>query len=152
MLKRVRTIADYQFGAGVGNVLFPKSVTFSLSRTGRVSQVLDAGKRVATLRSYDGLFTLSELGARRLHAHLPPPRHRVVMNREAAPFVEAGKTAFARHVIAVDDALRANDEVLLVDADDVLLATGSALLSPAEMLVFAKGAAVRVRRGFAEKY
>ncbi len=149
MLKRVRTIADYQFGVDVGKVLFPETVTFSLSRTGRVSQVFDAGARVATLRSHDGLFTLSELGAHRLHAHLPAPRLRVVINRDAAPFVEAGKTAFARHVLAVDTELRANDEVLLVDEDDVLLATGSALLSPAEMRAFTRGVAVRVRHGFA---
>ncbi len=151
MLKRVRIIADYQFGAGAGNTLFPETVTFSLSRTGRVSQVVDEGKRVATLRSYDGLFTLSELGARRLHAHISSPRLRVVMNRDAAPFVEAGKTAFARHVIAVDPELRAHDEVLLVDENDVLLATGSALLSSAEMLAFTRGTAVKVRRGFVKK-
>ncbi len=150
MLKRVRTIAEYQFGAGAGDILFPDTVTFSLSRTGRVSQVLDAGTRVATLRSHDGLFTLSELGARRLHARIPPPRLRVVMNGDAAPFVRAGKTAFSRHVIMVDPELRANDEVLLVDDSDNLLATGSALLSPAEMLAFTRGIAVRVRRGFAE--
>ncbi len=151
MLKRVRTIANYQFGAGAGDALFPETVTFTLSRTRRVGQVLDAGKRVATLRPYDSLFTLSELGARRLHAHIPPPRLRVVVNWDAAPFVGAGKTAFARHVITADPELRANDEVLLVDENDVLLATGSALLSPAEMLAFTRGIAVRVRHGFAEK-
>ncbi|MGZ4901490.1 MAG: PUA domain-containing protein [Halobacteriota archaeon] len=151
MLKRVRIIADYQFGPCVGNMLFPETVTFSLSRTGRVSQVMDGGIRVATLRSYDGLFTLSELGARRLHAGISFPRLRVVVNRDAAPFVEAGKTAFARHVIAADPQLRANDEVLLVDENDVLLATGSALLSPAEMLAFTRGTAVKVRQGFVEK-
>ncbi len=148
MLRRVRTIADYQFGTGAGGALFPDTVTFSLSRTRRISQVLDAGIRVATLRSYNGLFTLSELGARRLHAHIPPPRLRVIVNSDAAPFVAAGKTAFARHVIAVDPELRANDEVLVVDDNDLLLATGSALLSPAEMLAFARGVAVQVRHGF----
>ena len=152
MLKRVRTIADYQFGPCAGSILFPETVTFSLSRTGRVNQVIDGGIRVATLRSYDGLFTLSELGARRLHAGISYPRLRVVVNRDAVPFVEAGKTAFARHVVAADPQLRANDEVLVVDENDVLLASGSALLSPAEMLAFARGAAVKVRRGFAKKY
>ncbi len=148
VLKRSRIIADYQFGAGAGAILFPETVTFALSRTGRISQVLDEGARVATLRSYDGLFTLSELGARRLHACTPPPRLRVVVNCDAAPFIGAGKTAFARHVVAVDPELRANGEVLVVDENDVLLATGSALLSPAEMLAFTRGTAVRIRHGF----
>ena len=151
MLKRVRTIADYQFGPFAGRILFPETVTFSLSRTGRVNQVMDGGIRVATLRSYDGLFTLSELGARRLHAGISYPRLRVVVNRDAAPFVEAGRTAFARHVVVADPQLRANDEVLLVDENDVLLATGNALLSPAEMLAFTRGTAVKVRQGFAKQ-
>ncbi len=112
---------------------------------------MDGGIRVATLRSYDGLFTLSELGARRLHAGFSYPRLRVVVNRDAATFVEAGKTAFARHVVAADPQLRANDEVLLVDENDVLLATGNALLSPAEMLAFTRGTAVKVRQGFAKQ-
>jgi len=148
VLRRVRIIADYQFGSGAGKILFRDAVTFVLSRTGRVSQVLDNGIRVATLRSSDGLFTLSELGARRLHAGIPYPGLRVVMNPEAAPFVGDGKTAFARHVIAVDPDLRANDEALLVDENDVLIATGRILLSPLEMLAFTRGTAVKVRHGF----
>ena len=109
MLRRVRIIADYQFGPGAGESLFPTTVTFTLSRTRRVSQVLDGGIRVATLRASDGLFTLGELGARRLHARFSAPKLRVIVNAESAPFVAAGKTAFAKHVISVDPDLRAQD-------------------------------------------
>jgi uncharacterized protein with predicted RNA binding PUA domain len=119
-----------------------------LSRTRRVSQVLDGDTRVATLRASDGLFTLSQLGASRLHACFPFPKLRVTVNSEATPFVGAGKTAFAKHVVHVDPDLRAHDEVLLVDENDALIATGRALLSPPEMNAFNKGAAVKVRQGF----
>jgi uncharacterized protein with predicted RNA binding PUA domain len=145
---RVRMIGDYQFGPGAGEALFPNSVTFVLSATGRVSQVIDNSVRVATLRSYDGLFTLSKLGAMRLHKQLEHPKLRVVVNSDVASFVGSGKTAFAKHVVDVDLGLRANDEVLLVDEDDKLLATGRAILSPKEMLAFRKGVAVKVRYGF----
>ena len=148
MLKRVRIIGDYQFGQGAGESLFPESVTFVLSTTGRVSQVMDNDIRVATLRSYDGLFTLSKLGATRLHEDFAHPKLRVVVNSDTASFVGSGKTAFAKHVVDVDLGLRANDEVLLVDESDKLLATGRALLSPKEMLAFGKGIAVKVRYGF----
>ncbi|HXY87889.1 MAG TPA: PUA domain-containing protein [Candidatus Acidoferrales bacterium] len=148
MLKRVRIIGDYQFGQDAGAALFPDSVTFVLSSTGRVSQVMDNNIRIATLRSYDGLFTLSKLGAIRLHKHFARPKLRVVVNSDAASFVGSGKTAFARHIVDVDLELRANDEVLLVDESDKLLATGQALLSPKEMLTFEKGVAVKVRHGF----
>jgi conserved protein with predicted RNA binding PUA domain len=148
VLRRVRVIADYQFGPGAGEALFSDSVRFSLSRTRRVSQVLDGDTRVATLRASDGLFTLSQLGARRLHTCFPYPKLRVTVNSEATPFVGAGKTAFAKHVVHVDPDLRAHDEVLLVDENDALIATGRALLSPLEMNAFNKGVAVKVRQGF----
>ncbi len=148
MLRRVRVIADYQFGPGAGEALFSDSVRFSLSRTRRVSQVLDGDTRVATLRASDGLFTLSQLGAHRLHTCFRYPKLRVTVNSEATPFVGVGKTAFAKHVVHVDPDLRAHDEVLLVDENDALIATGRALLSPLEMNAFNKGVAVKVRQGF----
>ena len=148
MLRRVRIIADYQFGPGAGNALFSDTVRFSLSRTRRISQVLEGDTRVATLRASDGLFTLSQLGARRLHACFPYPKLRITVNSEAMSFVGAGKTAFAKHVLHVDPDLRAHDEVLLVDENDALIATGQALLSPPEMIAFNKGVAVKVRQGF----
>jgi conserved protein with predicted RNA binding PUA domain len=148
VLRRVRIIADYQFGPRAGEALFSDTVRFSLSRTRRVSQVLDGDTRVATLRASDGLFTLSQLGAHRLHAWFPYPKLRVTVNSEATPFVGAGKTAFAKHVVHVDPDLRAHDEVLLVDEKDALIATGRALLSPLEMNAFNKGVAVKVRQGF----
>jgi len=70
------------------------------------------------------------------------------MNAESTPFVGAGKTAFAKHVINADPDLRAQDEVLLVDENDTLIATGRALLSPREMRAFNKGVAVKTRQGF----
>ena len=120
MLRRVRIIADYQFGPRAGEALFSDTVRFSLSRTRRVSQVLDGDTRVATLRASDGLFTLSQLGAYRLHAWFPYPKLRVSVNSEATPFVGAGKTAFAKHVVHVDPDLRAHDEVLLIDRKSVV--------------------------------
>jgi uncharacterized protein with predicted RNA binding PUA domain len=114
--------------------------------------VLDDNIRVATLRASDGLFTLSHLGARRLHDRFLYPKLRVTINSEAAPFVGAGKTVFAKHVVHVDPDLRAHDEVLLVDENDALIATGRALLSPAEMRAFNKGVAVKVRQGFLDTH
>ncbi|MDP2766766.1 MAG: pseudouridine synthase [Candidatus Methanoperedens sp.] len=146
-LKRVRTIADYQFGRGVGEVLFPDNVEFQFSTTKRVRQILLDKNRIATVRARDGMLTLSIMGARRLHAFIEYPGHRVVVNSDAAPFVAKGKTAFARHVVAVDPDIRAGEEVLVVDENDNLLATGKAVLSPLEMLSFKKGIAVDVRNG-----
>jgi hypothetical protein len=77
-LRKARIIADYQFGRGTGDALFPDDVKFRLSTTGRIRQVLQGKERIATLRASDNLFTLGKLGAFRLHAFLPPPGMRVV--------------------------------------------------------------------------
>lgn len=150
-LKRVRTIADYQFGSGAGEALFPDNVEFQLSTTKRIRQILLDNNRIATVRAKDGMLTLSIMGAGKLHAFIKYPGHRVVVNSDAAPFVAKGKTAFARHVAAVDPGIRAGEEILVVDENDRLLATGKAVLAPLEMLAFKKGIAVDVRNGIESK-
>ncbi|HTX43542.1 MAG TPA: PUA domain-containing protein [Methanocella sp.] len=147
MLDRIRTIADYQFGRGAGEALFPDDARFILGRTGRVRQILEGEKRIATLRASDGFLILSAHGGQKLKEALPYPKKRVVMDADAAPFVAKGKTAFCKFVVDCDPEIRALEEVILVDADDNLLATGQALLCAAEMRAFKKGIAVSVRYG-----
>ncbi len=147
MLQRVRVIADFQFGRGVGAGLFPEGCEFILSTTGRIRQVTLSGKRLATVRAEDGRLTLGIEGASRLHATLPAPLNRVVISGEVSSFVAEGKNAFARHVTAADPGIRPGDEVMVVTSDDTLVATGMAMLSGSEMLSFNYGAAVKVRQG-----
>ncbi|HMA04781.1 MAG TPA: PUA domain-containing protein [Methanomicrobiales archaeon] len=147
MLARVRVIADYQFGRGAGEGLFPDGCEFILSQTGRVRQVLLGGLRLATLRAGDGRLTLSYTGACRLREAIPAPAYRVAIDPSVSDFIAKGKTAFAKHVVSADPGIRAGDEVLLVTGADELLATGTALLSGAEMPSFNYGPAVKVRQG-----
>ncbi len=146
-LSRVRVIADFQFGKGAGEALFPGSCEFTLSRTGRIRQILDAGARIATIRAEDGRLTLGEEGATRLHPALPAPAYRVIIQDDVIEFVRQGKNAFSRHVTGADPGIRADDEVLVVSAGDELVASGTAMLSGKEMLVFNYGVAVKVRHG-----
>jgi len=146
-LKRVRMMADYQFGKGVGAVLFDNNVTFLLSKTKRIRQVHSGGERIATVRARDGFFTLSMEGAKRLHSFLKAPAMRVIVTEEAAPFVSKGKTAFCKHVSSIDLSLRAMEEVLVTDQNDRLLATGQLVLSPKEIFSSETGPAVFVRSG-----
>ena len=146
-LNRVRIIADYQFGRGAGDAIFPDNVEFQMSTTGRVRQILIGEKRIATVRAQDGMLTLGIEGAKRLHVFLAFPHNRVVVNSDAAPFVAKGKNAFAKHVVDADPDIRAGEEVLVVDEKDSLLATGKAVLCALEMTAFKKGVAVEVRNG-----
>ena len=146
-LKKARIIADFQFGAGAGGFLFPDSVEFILSKTRRIAQIKENGIRIATLRSLDGLLTISIEGAKRLHRFFKYPGIRVVMNEESSEFIRKGETAFCKHVIDADPAIKAYEEVILVDENDNLLATGKAMLSGEEMKIFNRGVAVKVRYG-----
>lgn len=151
MLSRVRTIADYQFGKGVGTVVFPDDSRFISSRRGEVRQVLLGSRRLATLRAHDGRLTLGLAGAALLHGALRPPLSRVSVRDDVIPFIEAGKSVFAKHVISADPALQAGDEVLVVTSDDRLVAIGNAVMSGDEMISFMTGMAVQVRKGILQE-
>ncbi len=146
-LRRVQTIADYQFGGSIGTGLFGEGCTFVFSTTGRIRQILDGGVRLATVRASDGRLTLGIEGARRLQSLLPAPCYRVIVHDDVAEFVAQGKNVFAKHVVAADDVIRAGDDVLVVSGNDRLIACGSASLSGAGMLAFNYGVAVKVRQG-----
>ncbi len=147
MLRTVRIIADYQFGVGAGKALFPDSCEFILSTTGRIRQIIDGGKRIATLKADTGLLTLSIEGARRLHSSFSYPKLRVCVMSEVSEFIAEGKSVFAKHVVDVCDSIRPGDEVIVVNEEDELLATGKAILSAREMLEFMRGVAVETRQG-----
>lgn len=143
-LTKVRRVADYQFGKGAGEAIFPDEAEFKKSRTGRVSQVLLDGSRLATLKT-DGRLTLSDLGGERLHSRFDPPRMRVEFGDESVPYLRDGRNGFAKFVERVDDSIRARDEVLVTGPDDSFVTTGRAELCAEEMRDFGTGVAVLIR-------
>jgi uncharacterized protein with predicted RNA binding PUA domain len=145
VLTRIRAVADYQFGRGVGAVLFPEGVTVAFSRrTGRIRYVFLKGERLATMKPTDGLFSLSLAGAERIVKRTPCV---VVVQDDIARFVADGGDVFAAHVVSVDDEVRARDEVVVVDEAGRVLAVGRAVLSGGEMRAFKRGVAVKIRHG-----
>ena len=143
-LSKVRVVADYQFGRGAGDAVFPDDAEFKNTRTGRVSQVLHDGERLATLKT-DGRLTLSDAGGARLHDAFDAPRMRVEFGEESVPYLRDGRNGFAKFVERVDDDVRARDEVLVTGPGDGFVTTGRAELSADEMLDFGTGVAVLVR-------
>ncbi len=147
-IRQIRSIADYQFGKGVGNKFFPESVKIHYSkRTGRIRHVYLDGKRLATLRPTDGLFSLSIVGAKRIAENSVDAGCFVTVRSDVSEFIVKGGDVFAVHVIKADDEIRPKDEVIVINKDNKVLAVGRAVLSGEEMRVFKKGVAVKVRRG-----
>jgi uncharacterized protein with predicted RNA binding PUA domain len=149
-MPELRTVADYQFGSGAGEALFPsdddESLTVHRSTGGRPRQIVAPEGRIVSYGT-DGRFTLGIAGGRRLIDALDRPAARVVVGEESEPFVRDGKNAFAKFVRAVDPDVRPGDEVAVVLDDDTVVAVGRAELSADAMADFETGMAVHVRDG-----
>ncbi len=147
---KVRSIADYQFGKGVGAKLFPEEIQIQLSpRTGRIRYINLNGERLATLRPTDGLLSLSIKAAETMAA-IPEAKCFVTVKNDVASYIARGGDVFAVHVVKVDDEVGAKDEVIAIDEDRHVLAVGRTLLSSSEILAFKTGAAVKTRHGAKE--
>jgi len=150
-LGKVRTIADYQFGKGVGAKLFPDNVEIQLSpRTGRIRFINLNGERLSTLRPTDGLLSLSIKAAQFIAENLPSAQCFVTVKQDVSKFIANGGDVFAVHVVKVDEGIRAKDEVIAKDETGNVLAVGRALLSSIEINAFKTGVAVKVRHGTKE--
>lgn len=150
-LEEIRCIADYQFGQGIGKMLFPSDVKVSVSRrTGRVRHICLDGELLATLRPSNGLFALTVEGAKRIFCS-SPNKFWVEIQDDVRDFAERGKSVFARHVVDCDCEIRPGEEVIVIDSKNRVLAVGKAVLSGEEMKAFKRGVAVRVRSGITEK-
>jgi conserved protein with predicted RNA binding PUA domain len=150
-LSKVRSVADYQFGVGVGVKLFPENIEIQLSpRTGRIRYINLDGERLATLRPTDGLLSLSLKAAKFMAEKTPEAKCFVTLQNAVSKYIAAGGDVFAVHVVKVDDEVGAKDEVVVVDEDGHVLAVGRAMLSSGEMRAFKTGVAVKVRHGCKE--
>lgn len=112
-------------------------------RTGRLRWAFARG-RPAFQFGNDGIPRPTFFGGELLQPLLPFPTERVIVKPDAVPFVQGGRSLFARFVEAADPKIVPGMTVLLVDAEDGLLAVGRAFLAPHEMRVLQRGVAVRV--------
>lgn len=150
-LIKLRSVANYQFGKGIGELLFPIDVMVVRSKsTGRMKYIYHGGKLLATLRPKDGLLALTLHGAERILRNAKGARLKVKVSEEAARHAAEGKNIFAKHVVEADRGLRPQDDVIIVDERGSLVAVGRAVLSGEEMEAFGRGVAVKVRKGVKE--
>jgi 7-cyano-7-deazaguanine tRNA-ribosyltransferase len=145
-IQRISAVSDMQFGKGAGKTLFAGDIKIVKSKkTGKIRNIYGDGKHILSMRAGDGMFTLKMDGAKLLHKSFKHPSLRVVVKKDAVPFVKEGKSVFAKFVKDCDSELRPSDECLIVDEKDNLLAAGRCLLNRFEMLSFDYGMAVKTR-------
>lgn len=112
-------------------------------RTGRLRWATFEGRPMFQFGN-DGIPRPTFAGGELLRHHAPAPKERVVVSPDAVPFVEQGRSLFARFVAGADPGLAPGMSALLVDGNDRLLAVGRLLLAPHEMPLLRRGVAVKV--------
>lgn len=151
-VERVKTILDYQFGKGFGDLFTKGDTELVISKkTKRLRNLLLDGEHMVSLSHRRGLFILQKGGAELLHKHSKMSKFRVVVNPETAEFNKNGKSVFCKFIEDIDPELRIMDECIVVTPDDELIAFGKLVVSPKELELGQQGMAVRVRAGFGNK-
>ncbi len=143
-LEMLRSIANYQFGYPVGEILITEDVLVGVSpSTRRIREVYRPGiGLLLVLRAKDYRYTLSLEAAKLLLEALPMPRLRAVVGGS----IEY-KSVPCRLVERIDTSLYAGDEVIVVDRSDSLIGVGRLRLSPVEIMENGcVGEAVRLRK------
>ena len=129
-LELVRTIADYQFGPGIGKGLFPEGSEVIRSGKGTLRGVKLYGELLCTF-GRDSLINLARAGAQRL-ASLGTEKY-IVASDEVGDFIKRGRSLFPKHVTRLGKFF-AGEEVLILNSKGELLGWGRAAWSSEEVL------------------
>ncbi len=135
-----RSILRYQFGEA-GEVLLEGSIVRGKYPYMKIFTT-DSKNQLGLLQAKKGFFSLTLVGARRLHSALKGAGTRIV-HIDFLP-AKGGGDIFAAGIAKADPNIRSGDEVLL-EKDGALVGVGVASLNGEEMITFQKGKAVKVR-------
>jgi len=149
-LRKIKAISDFQFGNKITDILFKdeKDIKIEKSKnTGKIRYIYLKDQLLLTLRPNNGLFTLTLYAAKIIINNIKKPILRIVVQNDIAEFIAEGRNVFCKHVVDIDENLRPNDEVIIVNENDKLLAVGRLKIPVSYIKSFKSGVAVNVRRG-----
>ena len=141
-LKLMQTI-DALFGNGVSKYL-PKDIEIIFSKkTGRIRTVHHKEKLLCTLR-IDGGLAITPYFAQLLLKSKKFKENCLEINKDAAPFVEKGRSVFCKHVVWCGKNIHITSDTPVMFQNKVI-AVGRAVLSSEMIIDFERGVAVKVR-------
>ena len=149
-LRKVKAISDYQFGPLITDVVFKEENNIQIERsknTNKIRYIYLNQKLIFSLRPTNGLLTLSLYSAQIIIEAIPSPKLRVIVQNDIQEFIKKGRSVFCKHVVCIDEDLRPNDEVIVVNEDDELLGIGRLKLPIPYIKSFNSGIAVNIRKG-----
>lgn len=141
--RHLQSLLEFQYGTATMEALMARELRPERSRrTARLRAIVHDGHRAFTLGN-DGVARPTWYGAGLLHDALPYPGKRIVVAKDAEPFVAAGRSLFSKFVQGGDSSLVPGASAMLVDEGDHLLAVGRLVLAPNEMGRIPRAVAVR---------
>ncbi len=146
-LAQIYAILRYQFGVEAADHVLARKNEIYLTRytTGKIRTVYLNKTPIAHMNPRTGYFTLSNKGAKILHAVTPKDTKRITVNKEL--FTKfSSSSLLAPAVIKATNDIRAGDEVFIVDEKDELLAIAKAILCAQEINTVKYGEVARIRR------
>ncbi|MFX1256442.1 MAG: PUA domain-containing protein [Promethearchaeota archaeon] len=149
-LRRVLAISDYQFGKEITDILFDDIEKIRVIRsknTNKIRYVYYHNNLMLTLRPTNGFFTLSLFSAKKIIEKTLPPKLRIIVLNGISEFIKEGRNVFCKHVVDIDNNLRAMDEIIVVNQNDELLGIGRLKIPIIYVKSFKSGIAVNVRKG-----
>ncbi len=132
----IEATLKYHIGNDFYEKLRGKLILRRSKKTGMPREILLDGKSIGVIRSSDGMFIPSLLGAELIVKLTQPPKRRVIVKDRYAKTVARGTTVFVKFVSDLDPDIRPKSEVVLVDERDSLLGTGKAILPASELMEY----------------
>ncbi|QDI89085.1 queuine tRNA-ribosyltransferase [Candidatus Nitrosopumilus sp. SW] len=140
---KLQSSIDSLFGNDTSKHL-PKDIEMTFSRkTGRIRTVMHKGKLLCTLR-IDGGLAISPYFAQMLMKSKTFRENCVEVNKDAAPFVQEGRSVFCKHVVKCGKNVRISSDTPILFKNKVI-AVGRAVLSYEMISDFDRGVAIKVR-------
>jgi 7-cyano-7-deazaguanine tRNA-ribosyltransferase len=146
---KLKTIADFQYGKGAGDVLFPDDIVIERSKgTNRIRFVYLGDKRICSFRVKDGYLVLSLMAGKLLFES--GLGSKVKVNHDAEPFIRKGKSVYSKHVLEADDNISVKEEVIIINQEGEFIGIGTSKIAGSVMKEMKSGVAVDTRKGVGE--
>lgn len=148
--RKIIALSNYNFGEEITNLFFNNMDDCLLERSKKTDKIKFINHKknlLYTLRPTSGYFSLTLYAAKHIIENIPPPKLRAVVKSEVSEFIKKGRNAFCKHIIKIDENLRPNDEVIVVNEEDELLGIGKLKLAVDYVLSFDRGVGIKIRKG-----
>ncbi len=148
--RKIKAISDYQFSPEITDILFEdeKNITIKRSKnTDKIRYIYLGKELLLSLRPTNGFFSLAVLSAQKILEKASYPRLRAIVENDVSEFIKKGRNVFCKHVLDIDESLRPQDEVIIVNEKGDLLALGRVKLPINSIKNFKRGIAIDVRKG-----